>query len=110
VTERRGKEQWTFSDAGETAALVGEARSVRSLGPDSIGVVFQPIVDLRTGRNFAAEALVRCKLPEFKSPVALFEAAAAERGLWAARPPPSATWPSQRLPPFRCSSTCTRRS
>jgi len=79
VTERRGKEQWTFSDAGETAALVGEARSVRSLGPDSIGVVFQPIVDLRTGRNFAAEALVRCKLPEFKSPVALFEAAAAER-------------------------------
>lgn len=79
MSERRGKEQWTYSDAGETASLVGEARSVRSLGVDAIGVVFQPIVDLRTGRNFAAEALVRCKLPEFKSPVALFEAAAAER-------------------------------
>ncbi len=79
MSERRGKEQWTFSDAGETASLVGEARTVRSLGIDAIGVVYQPIVDLRTGRNFAAEALVRCRLPEFKCPIALFEAAVAER-------------------------------
>ena len=36
-------------------------------------VVFQPIVDLATGRAFAHEALVRCKLPEFSSPPVLFE-------------------------------------
>jgi EAL domain-containing protein (putative c-di-GMP-specific phosphodiesterase class I) len=41
-------------------------------------VVFQPIVDLRTGWTVAYEALARCKWAEFRDPVALFEAAQAQ--------------------------------
>lgn len=51
--------------------------SVRALKPDDIGVAFQPIVDLSTGEIFAYEALVRCKIEEFRAPPALF--AQAER-------------------------------
>jgi EAL domain-containing protein (putative c-di-GMP-specific phosphodiesterase class I) len=45
---------------------------------DDLDVVFQPIVDLQTGMTFAYEALTRCKWPQFKSPVALFQQAEAE--------------------------------
>ncbi len=38
-------------------------------------VVYQPIVDLRTGEIFAHEALVRSDSPHFESPPALFNAA-----------------------------------
>ncbi len=37
-----------------------------------INVVFQPLVDLRHGRVFAYEALVRSTAPDYKSPPALF--------------------------------------
>ena len=37
--------------------------------------VFQPLVDLRTQKVFAYEALARCALPLFASPPALFKAA-----------------------------------
>jgi EAL domain-containing protein (putative c-di-GMP-specific phosphodiesterase class I) len=40
-----------------------------------VSVVYQPLVDLRTRRIFAYEALVRSKSPEFNSPPALFDAA-----------------------------------
>jgi EAL domain-containing protein (putative c-di-GMP-specific phosphodiesterase class I) len=40
--------------------------------------VFQPVVDLKTGRIFAYEALARTKAPEFEGPLALFAAAVAE--------------------------------
>ncbi len=41
-------------------------------------IAFQPIVDLATGGTFAHEALARCKLPRFTSPLALFEQAERE--------------------------------
>lgn len=40
-------------------------------------VVYQPLVDLKTRKVFAYEALVRSKAPEFTSPPALFDAAVA---------------------------------
>jgi EAL domain-containing protein (putative c-di-GMP-specific phosphodiesterase class I) len=43
-----------------------------------IGVVFQPIVDMKTGATFAHEALVRCRRPEYIAPPVLFEHAVKE--------------------------------
>jgi EAL domain-containing protein (putative c-di-GMP-specific phosphodiesterase class I) len=40
--------------------------------PKDIRVVYQPIVDLRSGRLFASEALVRCQLEQFRDPMKLF--------------------------------------
>ena len=51
---------------------------VRRLTADDLFVVFQPIVDLATGRTFAQEALVRCRHPEYPTPPVLFEHAANE--------------------------------
>ncbi|HLK36331.1 MAG TPA: hypothetical protein VKU41_06230, partial [Polyangiaceae bacterium] len=57
--------------------LTGSAPAgVRRLGRDDFTVVFQPIVELSTGRAIAHEALVRCKDVEYPTPVDLFEAAA----------------------------------
>jgi EAL domain-containing protein (putative c-di-GMP-specific phosphodiesterase class I) len=51
------------------------AEWVRGLSADALAVVFQPIVDLRNGRTFAYEALVRCNDPRYPTPPRLFEAA-----------------------------------
>jgi EAL domain-containing protein (putative c-di-GMP-specific phosphodiesterase class I) len=55
-----------------------DTEMVRGLSPDDLSVVFQPIVDLRNGRTFAHEALVRCKDPRYPTPPRLFEAAVGE--------------------------------
>lgn len=57
----------------------GSASSVRDITVSDLDVVFQPIVDLSNGQTFAQEALTRCKWPEFKNPLKLFEQAQAER-------------------------------
>lgn len=44
-----------------------------ALGPLDLDVVFQPIVDLRTRKLFALEALVRCRALGLSSPPDLFE-------------------------------------
>lgn len=77
---------WTIS--GEEAERIAKAagmfqqpaavRNVREVGLDDLDVVFQPIVALATGRQFAVEALVRCKWPEFEDPMVLFEHAVTE--------------------------------
>jgi EAL domain-containing protein (putative c-di-GMP-specific phosphodiesterase class I) len=54
-------------------------RTVASIVKGELDVVFQPIVDLATGRMFAMEALTRCKIDEYKNPAFLFEKAAQER-------------------------------
>jgi EAL domain-containing protein (putative c-di-GMP-specific phosphodiesterase class I) len=51
---------------------------VRRLTHDDLGVVFQPIVDVASGRALAFEALVRCRHPDYPSPPQLFEAAEKE--------------------------------
>jgi len=52
--------------------------SVREITSRQINVVFQPIVDLRSGRVIAQEALARCSLPGLESPTALFTRAERE--------------------------------
>jgi EAL domain-containing protein (putative c-di-GMP-specific phosphodiesterase class I) len=71
------KLSWTHSGGGPRGSgPVG----VRALTISDIGVVFQPIVDVRTGIMFAQEALVRCRRPEYASPLVLFEHAVEESG------------------------------
>jgi EAL domain-containing protein (putative c-di-GMP-specific phosphodiesterase class I) len=61
-----------------TPEVDGLDESVLGLRADDIGVVFQPIVEIATGRVFAHEALVRCKRPEYASPPVLFDFAVKE--------------------------------
>jgi len=52
--------------------------STRTLTSEQLPSVYQPIVDLRTGEMFAHEALVRCNVEAFASPLGLFQQAMAE--------------------------------
>ncbi|MBX3199103.1 MAG: EAL domain-containing protein [Labilithrix sp.] len=47
----------------------------RLLDTRDLKVVYQPLVDLKTKKIFAYEALVRSKSPDFESPMSLFAAA-----------------------------------
>lgn len=47
----------------------------RLLDTRALKVVYQPVVDLKTKKIFAYEALVRSKSPDFESPMSLFAAA-----------------------------------
>jgi len=47
------------------------------VSPEDLSVVFQPIVNMKTGDVFASEALVRCASPDFASPPELFDRAMA---------------------------------
>jgi EAL domain-containing protein (putative c-di-GMP-specific phosphodiesterase class I) len=55
-----------------------DPHGVRRITVGDLGVVFQPIVDVATGKTFAHEALVRCQRPEYAAPPVLFERAAEE--------------------------------
>lgn len=70
------RQAWTVESLPDPEAT---ATSVRDLTAKEIVAVFQPIVSLTTGDLFAHEALARCTRPELKSPIVLFERAAAER-------------------------------
>jgi EAL domain-containing protein (putative c-di-GMP-specific phosphodiesterase class I) len=60
----------TKSPLGEAIRRVIDARDCFS--------VFQPLVDLRTQKIFAYEALARTKAPEFEGPMQMFAAAVSE--------------------------------
>lgn len=60
--------------SGVRAGLVA-----RVLSDGLVSAVFQPIVDISTGRTFAFEALARCSAKELKSPIVLFESAVDEK-------------------------------
>jgi EAL domain-containing protein (putative c-di-GMP-specific phosphodiesterase class I) len=77
--DRKKNLRWTLQDGDPADEEVSPQQSVRSLTTSQIGVVFQPIVSLSTGKIFAHEALVRCKVPEFANPVTLFNRAVEER-------------------------------
>ena len=72
------KNELKWSRSGSPPAEAKVEEGVRGLTAEEIGVVFQPIVAIATGRTFAHEALVRCTRPEYKSPPVLFERASAE--------------------------------
>jgi EAL domain-containing protein (putative c-di-GMP-specific phosphodiesterase class I) len=66
------------SEAPESGSEPASLMALRGMvSPDDVSVVFQPIVELCGGRLFAHEALVRCRVPELRSPIALFENALA---------------------------------
>jgi EAL domain-containing protein (putative c-di-GMP-specific phosphodiesterase class I) len=73
MSGKRTSMRWT-----NTGLAAPESDSVRVVRESDVDVLFQPIVDVRTGITFAHEALARCKLPKFLSPVTLFEQAAKE--------------------------------
>ena len=50
----------------------------RVIAAREVRIVFQPVVDLKTRKVFAYEALARTSAPEFDGPLALFAAAVAE--------------------------------
>jgi EAL domain-containing protein (putative c-di-GMP-specific phosphodiesterase class I) len=68
------KLSWTLGGGGSDADVGG----VRTLTVSEVGVVFQPIVDMKTGATFAHEALVRCRRPEYQAPPVLFQHAVTE--------------------------------
>lgn len=70
---------WNLSE--EETQRLGSQRNIRStvdLTSDDIDVVFQPLVDLRTGQVHAVEALARCKWDEYKRPEVLIARAVEE--------------------------------
>lgn len=60
-------------ESGETSPIR------RVLAERNVFVVYQPVVDLKTEKVFAYEALVRTKSPHFAGPIELFEAAVHEQ-------------------------------
>ncbi len=65
--------------AMKTPTLTPTPEMVRELEKSDLDVVFQPIVSLRDGRQFALEALARCRVEGFTDPMVLFETAAKMR-------------------------------
>jgi EAL domain-containing protein (putative c-di-GMP-specific phosphodiesterase class I) len=67
--------QWTAEavpdEHGET--MIG------CVSRSDLSCVYQPIVDLSSGRAFAYEVLARCRVPGLTNPAVLFKRAAAER-------------------------------
>ncbi len=49
----------------------------RMVGTEHLSVVFQPVVRLDTSTVYGYEALVRCRLPEYRNPLVLFQQAVA---------------------------------
>jgi EAL domain-containing protein (putative c-di-GMP-specific phosphodiesterase class I) len=73
--------RWTFTGEDPAPARKSTpAPSVRGLSRADIDVVFQPIIDLKTHRVFAHEALTRCRWPEYRNPAVLFAHASKEDG------------------------------
>lgn len=74
---RSARIRWT----GERSALKlthsdpSQTPRIRELTSEHIGVAFQPISDAQSGKLFAYEALVRCRVEELKAPPKLLEAA-----------------------------------
>jgi EAL domain-containing protein (putative c-di-GMP-specific phosphodiesterase class I) len=78
VPEEKKNPRWTDNPPAPPPPGEGR-RSTRSLTVGDLDVVFQPIVDLQTGRARGFEALVRCKWREYRNPIDLFVQAGEER-------------------------------
>ena len=74
--------RWTASEKNRVPALLPDGRrAIRGITTRDLGVVFQPIVDLSSGRVRALEALVRCEWEEYRAPPALFTQAVEEESV-----------------------------
>ena len=76
--------KWTISEEEGVHFADGAFQrdaTVRQLQKEDLTSVFQPIVNLRNGKTFAYEALVRCRVTAFASPLTLFEKATEEEML-----------------------------
>jgi EAL domain-containing protein (putative c-di-GMP-specific phosphodiesterase class I) len=62
----------------DVATTVDSSVIRRVVAKREVRVVYQPVVDLKTQKTFAYEALVRSTAPEFSNPMELFAAAVAE--------------------------------
>ena len=71
VTLAQWSEEGKEDDAGEV--MIG------CVPRSELSCVYQPIVDLASGKAFAYEVLARCKVPGLTNPSILFKRAAAER-------------------------------
>jgi EAL domain-containing protein (putative c-di-GMP-specific phosphodiesterase class I) len=69
----KNKLSWTMN-----SEVSDQGHGVRRLTTSDLGVVFQPIVDMATGRTLAHEALCRPKRPEYPNPMVLFQEAEKE--------------------------------
>ena len=69
----------TTCEEGQAARLLEHRQEVirAMLADHAVGIVFQPIVDLRTGGEVGAEALARFEVPSVRSPAAWFSEAKA---------------------------------
>jgi EAL domain-containing protein (putative c-di-GMP-specific phosphodiesterase class I) len=79
ATSVRPARRASHGDTSADAARPSFRAMANMVQPEDLSVVFQPIVDIHTGRQFATEALVRCKLAELADPVTLFRQAVAQR-------------------------------
>jgi len=70
--------RWTSSE-NDSEVEDKVIRSTRLITAQDIDIFYQPIVSIRTGKLFALEALVRCKWPEYKNPMQLFDRAVQEK-------------------------------
>jgi len=68
--------KWTWSDAG----VVRES-SVRTIRRSDVFVVHQPIYHLSNGHFFGTEALLRSRIDQLPTPLALIDAALDERAM-----------------------------
>jgi EAL domain-containing protein (putative c-di-GMP-specific phosphodiesterase class I) len=75
IVASKSRQHWTFDGVATGEPTGGPKTSARQLRADDMDVVFQPIVDLASGKQFGVEALARCKEPSFRDPLALFEQA-----------------------------------
>jgi EAL domain-containing protein (putative c-di-GMP-specific phosphodiesterase class I) len=64
-------------NAGEWGKRDSQNALEKMVGTEHLSVVFQPVVRLDTGTVFGYEALVRCRLPEYRNPLVLFQQAVA---------------------------------
>ncbi|MEM9188287.1 MAG: EAL domain-containing protein, partial [Myxococcota bacterium] len=70
------RHHWTAADrAAFQAHKSAPPEALSTVSKQDLDVVFQPIVDLSTGKAMAFEALVRCKREQLRNPAVLFEVA-----------------------------------